>query len=118
MKKVIVSTIGILGISLVFSGTVFAQGMMGFSNSSPDTAAIQSQQEEEQTGKTFLDSLNNKTVVCSQLQDADFEKIGEYFMGQTIGDTARHIAMNTMMQGMMGGNMIQQHHHPQSVAPG
>ena len=110
MKKVIVSTIGILGISLVFSGTVFAQGMMGFSNSSPDTAAIQSQQEEEQTGKTFLDSLNNKTVVCSQLQDADFEKIGEYFMGQTIGDTARHIAMNTMMQGMMGTQGEEQVH--------
>ena len=46
--------------------------------------------------------MNNKTVDCLQLQDADFEKIGEYFMGQSIGDAARHIVMNEMMKRMMG----------------
>jgi len=102
MKKSIFSTISMLGISLLFSGTVFAQGMMGSYNSSVDNTAIQSQQQEEQEGKNFLDSLSNKTVTCSQLTDADFEKIGEYFMGQSIGDTSRHIAMNEMMKSMMG----------------
>ena len=88
----------------------FAQGMMGFSSSSSDNAAIQSQQQEEQEGKQFLDGLNNKTVTCSQLKDADFEKIGEYFMGQSIGDISRHIAMNEMMKSMMGEQGEEQMH--------
>ena len=110
MKKIIFSTISLLGISLLFSGTVFAQGMMGFQNSSSDNATIQSQQQEEKEGKQFLDNLNNKTVTCSQLKDADFEKIGEYFMGQSIGDTSRHIAMNEMMKSMMGEQGEEQMH--------
>ena len=110
MKKIIFSTISLLGISLLFSGTVFAQGMMGFQNSSSDSATIQSQQQEEKEGKQFLDNLNNKTVTCSQLKDADFEKIGEYFMGQSIGDTSRHIAMNEMMKSMMGEQGEEQMH--------
>ena len=54
--------------------------------------------------------LNNKTVTCSQLKDTDFEKIGEYFMGQSIGDTSRHIAMNEMMKSMMGEQGEEQTH--------
>jgi len=110
MKKIIFSTIGILGISLLFSGVVFAQGIMGFPNSSPDHATIQSQQQEEQEGKIFLDGLKNETITCSQLKDADFEKIGEYFMSQSVGDTSRHIAMNEMMKRMMGEKGEEQAH--------
>ena len=110
MKKTIFYTISILGISLLFSGTVFAQGMMGFPNSSPDDATIQSQQQEEQEGKKFLDDLSNKTIICSQLNDSDFEKIGEYFMGQSIGDISRHITMNEMMKRMMGEKGEEQTH--------
>ena len=84
--------------------------MMGFPSSSFDGAAIQSQQQEEKEGKQFLDNLNNKTITCSQLTDADFEKIGEYFMGQSIGDTSRHIAMNAMMKSMMGEQGEEQTH--------
>ncbi|MDP3997006.1 MAG: SHOCT domain-containing protein [bacterium] len=110
MKKILFITVGILGFALVASNTVFAQGMMGFLSSSSDNAAIQSQQQEEQEGKQFLDNLNNKTIVCLQLKDADFEKIGEYFMGQSIGDTLRHIAMNEMMKSMMGEQGEEQMH--------
>lgn len=90
--------------------TVSAQGMMGFFNSSNDSATIQAQQEEEQTGKKLVDNLNNKITTCSQLNDADFEKIGEYFMGQSIGNTQRHIAMNEMMKRMMGEKGEEQVH--------
>src|SRR4030042_5484262 len=110
MKKAIFYTISVLGLTLVISGTVFAQGMVGFPSSSPDNAAIQSQQQEEQEGKQFLDNLNNKTVTCSQLNDSDFEKIGEYFMGQSIGDISRHIVMNNMMKSMMGETGEEQMH--------
>ncbi len=110
MKKIIFGTIGIVVVTLFTSNFVFAQGMMGFSSSSPDNATIQSQQQEEQEGKKFLDNLNNKIVTCSQLKDADFEKIGEYFMGQATGDTSRHITMNDMMKSMMGEQGEEQMH--------
>lgn len=110
MKKSIFITTSALVISLVSPAISSAQGMMGFSSSSPDKSAIQSQQQEEQEGKKFLDDLNNKTITCSQLKDADFEKIGEYFMGQAIGDTSRHIAMNNMMKSMMGDQGEEQAH--------
>ena len=84
--------------------------MMGFQNSSLDTVIIQSQQQEEQEGKNLLYELSNKTVTCLQLKDADFEKIGEYFMGQSIGDIPRHIAMNEMMKGMMSEQGEEQMH--------
>ncbi len=118
MKKYLSLTILIFTLSFVFPIFSFAQEMpalsgakgMGFPSSSSDSATIQSQRQEEQEGKQFLDSLNNKTVTCSQLKDADFEKIGEYFMGQSIGDTSRHIAMNEMMKSMMGEQGEEQIH--------
>jgi len=105
----ITTFIFVFGFALLPNFT-FAQGMMGFQNSSSDSATIQSQQQEEKEGKQFLDNLNNKTVACSQLKDADFEKIGEYFMGQSVGDTSRHIAMNEMMKSMMGEQGEEQMH--------
>src|SRR3989338_4327602 len=111
MKKIffITTFIFVFGFALLPSFS-FAQGMMGFQNSSSDSTTIQSQQEEEKEGKQFLDNLNNKTVTCLQLKDADFEKTGEYFMGQSIGDTSRHIAMNEMMKSMMGKQGEKQMH--------
>ncbi len=109
MKKLLLIMVLLFTLTVTPS-MAFAQGMMGFSSSTPDNAAIQSQQQEEQEGKKFLDNLNNKTAICSQLKDADFEKIGEYFMGQFIGDTSRHIAMNEMMKRMMGDKGEEQMH--------
>jgi putative membrane protein len=110
MKKLFLLTITIFILGLASPTTSFAQGMIGFPNLSIDNATIQSQQQEEQEGKKFLDDLNNKTIVCSQLNDSDFEKIGEYFMGQSIGDTSRHIAMNEMMKRMLGEKGEEQAH--------
>lgn len=110
MKKFIFTTLFIaIGIFTFGSAKTHAQ-MMGFSNSSIDSAAIQSQQAEEQTGKQLLDELNAKTVTCQTLTDDNFEKIGEYYMGKMIGDTARHIAMNSMMQSMLGQTGEEQAH--------
>src|SRR3989339_2246387 len=111
MKKIFFTTtfIFVFGFVLLPSFS-FAQGMMGFPSSSSDNAAIQSQQQEEKEGKQFLDNLNNKAVTCSELKDADFEKIGEHFMGQSIGDTSKHITMNEMMKSMMGEQGEEQMH--------
>ncbi len=94
---------------LLSAQTAHAQ-MMGFSNSSIDNTAIQSQQQEEQTGKTLLDKLNTKVITCQKLTSDNFEKIGEYFMGQAIGNTSEHISMNNMMQSMMGQQGEEQMH--------
>ena len=110
MKKYLFLAILLPSLGLAFPAHSLAQGMMGFQSVAASTTAIQSQQQEEQQGKQFLDNLNNKTVTCAQLTDADFEKIGEYFMGQAIGNTARHIAMNDMMTGMMGAQGEEQMH--------
>lgn len=109
MKKLLfITTIFISG--LIFPTSSFAQGMMGFPSSPPDDATIQSQRQEEREGRKLLEDLSNKTVDCSQLKDTDFEKIGEYFMGQSIGDTSRHIVMNEMMKRMMGEKGEEQMH--------
>lgn len=108
MKKLLTFTIVMFGLLTVSRTTVRAQ-MMGQFGPPPDTSTIQAQQAEEQEGKKLLDELNNeqnsssnKTTSCQQLTYDDFDKIGEYFMGQSIGDTTRHIAMNNMMKSMMG----------------
>ena len=111
MKKIFFITTFIFVFSFALLPSLsFAQSMMGFPSSSSDSAAIQSQQQEEREGKQFLDNLNNKIITCSQLKDVDFEKIGEYFMGQSIGDTSKHIAMNEMMKSMMGERGEEQMH--------
>ncbi|MBI5414684.1 SHOCT domain-containing protein [Candidatus Peregrinibacteria bacterium] len=110
MKKIFSFTLLIFALSFSFPTFSFAQGMMSLWNSSSDNASIQSQQQEEQEGKSLLDELSNKTVPCAQLNDSDFEKIGEYFMGQSIGDTGRHIVMNEMMKRMMGEKGEEQMH--------
>lgn len=82
MKKLLFITTFIFVFGLALPTYSFAQGMMGFSSLSPNSASIQSQRQEEQEGKKLLDDLSNKTIACSQITDSDFEKIGEYFMGQ------------------------------------
>lgn len=101
MKRLLILLFITLGLFIFTPRTAHAQ-MMGFSGSSIDNAAIQSQQAEEQDGKKLLDQLENKTTTCQKLTNDNFEKIGEYFMGQAIGNTPEHIQMNNMMKSMMG----------------
>ena len=55
---------------------------------------------EELEGKMIWERLRAKEGQCGDLSNDDFGALGEYFMGQTIGD--RHAAMNEMMIRMMG----------------
>ena len=50
---------------------------------------------EEQEGKEIWEKLQAKEVSCDRLSDDDFGALGEYFMGQMMGDS--HAAMNEMM---------------------
>lgn len=64
-----------------------------------------------QTGQNLYDKFQNNQVSCSNLTDADFEKIGEYLMNQSFGGNANaHIQMNESMKQMVGENGEEQMH--------
>src|SRR3990167_9529758 len=63
---------------------------------------------EEAEGKIIWESFQNKETSCEKLSDEDFGALGEYFMGQMVGDS--HEAMNTMMERMMGKEGEEQMH--------
>src|SRR3989338_1597152 len=65
---------------------------------------------EEAEGKEIWENLQAKQLECQNLTDDDFGALGEYFMGQSIGDTQRHAAMNQMMTNMMGEKGEEQMH--------
>ena len=47
---------------------------------------------EEAEGKIIWQKLENEQVSCADLTDEDFGALGEYFMGQMLGEA--HPAMN------------------------
>lgn len=56
--------------------------------------------QEEAKGAEIWNNLQAKKIECSVLTDDDYELLGEYFMGQRLGDS--HESMNDMMKRMMG----------------
>ena len=92
------------GVSItVFSSSISAQGMMNwFGNSETTSSSISSTVQEEAEGKAIWEQLQSKQIECKNLTDDDFDVLGEYFMGQSIGNTERHTVMNQMMKNMMG----------------
>ncbi|RJQ24451.1 SHOCT domain-containing protein [Candidatus Parcubacteria bacterium] len=65
---------------------------------------------EEQEGKEVWEKFQAKQIECKDFTDDNYAVLGEYFMGQSIGDTQRHAAMNQMMIGMMGKEGEEQMH--------
>ncbi len=104
MKKIIFGALGTVGISLLFTGTVVAQGMMGSSAVVSDGHTAR----EEAEGKLVWEQLREKQVVCKDVSDENFETLGEYFMGQMMGES--HEAMNAMLVQMMGEEGEEQMH--------
>lgn len=101
MKKLVFLTI----VSLFIAGSaVSAQmGMNRFSNKNSDHT-----KKEEAEGKQIWQKLQGKKINCQKLTDDQFEALGEYFMGQMMGEA--HPAMNQMMTAMMGEKGEKQTH--------
>ncbi len=55
---------------------------------------------EEQEGKEVWEKLQAKELTCADLSDEQFGTLGEYFMGEMLGDS--HAAMNARMIQMHG----------------
>jgi putative membrane protein len=78
----------------------FAQGMM--SSWINGTTSDEHTAQEETKGKIVWNKLQTKQLNCKNLTDDDYDVLGEYFMGISIGNTGRHAFMNQMMKNMMG----------------
>ena len=90
-------------ILLLVSSVIFAQGMMGnWTNQPSPIISDDHTASEEQEGKEIWDKLQVKELECKNLTEEQYDSLGEYFMGQSIGNTQRHAAMNRMMISMMG----------------
>src|SRR3989344_6541629 len=94
MKKSFFIAIFVFSFTL-FPNLSFAQGMMGNTTTVSDGHTAR----EEAEGKAIWGKLQTKELTCKDLSDDNFETLGEYFMGQMIGDF--HEAMNNMMIQMM-----------------
>src|SRR3989304_10284001 len=106
MKKLFL-TATILFTLLLTPSTSFAQGM----TSSPSSVTFDDHTaREELEGKETWKKLQSKQIECKNLTDGQYGALGEYFMGQSIGDTQRHALMNQMMTNMMGEEGEEQAH--------
>ncbi len=65
---------------------------------------------EQREGAALFKQVQSGTKTCSQLSNTDFERIGEYVMGQMVGSTSAHEAMNSTMSRMMGTQAEEQMH--------
>ena len=110
MKKALLITFLLLVLLLAPSPT-FAQGMMGNWTSSPSSVTSDDHTaREELEGKETWEKLQSKQIECKNLTHEQYGALGEYFMGQSIGDTQRHALMNQMMTNMMGEEGEEQAH--------
>lgn len=113
MKKIItkiILLIVVFGFSSQYT-PVNAQGMMGrFTSPNPLVATTSSTTKDESDGKAIYELLQSKEKSCKDLTDEDFDVLGDYYMGQRLGNTATHDAMNTMMKNMMGEEGEKQMH--------
>lgn len=64
--------------------------------------------KDEATGKAVWDKLQNNQVTCSQLSEDDFDKLGDFFMGNMMGSS--HDSMDQLMIDRLGQQGEQQMH--------
>lgn len=85
--------------------------MMGNWTGSPSSVTSDDHTErEEAEGKEIWEKLQINQLECKNLTNEQYGSLGEYFMGQSIGDTQRHALMNRMMTNMMGKTGEEQMH--------
>lgn len=112
MKKIFLLLIPIflfLGLSINIS-KVRAQSMMQRTVTPVVDPSNSTTAQDELAGKAIFDKLQSKITTCGALTDDDFDVLGDYYMGQQLGSTAAHEAMNDRMVSMMGETQEKQMH--------
>jgi len=95
----------LLFILVILSSLVMTSPIVAVEVASDDHTA-----REEAEGKEIWEKLQAKQLECKNLTNDNFNSLGEYFMGQSIGNTQRHTIMNQMMTNMMGEEEEKQMH--------
>ena len=117
MKNVLFITILLFALLLVVPSPTFAQGMPvlseaeGTGNWTSSPSSVTSDDHtarEEAEGKEIWEKLQAKQLECKDLTDENYGSLGEYYMGQMMGNS--HAAMNTMMERMIGKDGEEQMH--------
>src|SRR3990167_3075600 len=99
MKKILLTAIILITLLIILT-SAFTQGMMGNWTSSPSSVTSDDHTaRDEIEGKEIWDKFQAKQLECKDLTNDNYAVLGEYFMGQSIGNTERHAAMNQMMTG-------------------
>lgn len=93
----------------ILKPVLFAVALMGLAVIGPESALAQGGSDEAR-GEAILRSVQQGDRSCDQLSDSDFELMGEAWMGQTLGSTEAHDAMNRLMASMMGSAGEEQMH--------
>ncbi len=106
MKKITLA-IFVLGVVFITTGDADAQ-MMGLRNFGVSEEIHEHTIREEVEGKELRERLQAKQISCADLSEENFGALGEYFMGQMMGDS--HAAMNAMMIQMHGEEGEEQIH--------
>jgi hypothetical protein len=65
---------------------------------------------EQQQGSQILSAIHAGTIKGRSLSSPQYERVGEYLMGQALGSTTAHERMNTLMDQMMGSAVADQMH--------
>lgn len=107
MKTKLLLVLFILSLGLFLPRLTFAQGMMGDNNGAVSESDGHTAVEEA-AGKEVWEKLQAKELECSDISDEDFGALGEYFMGQMMGDS--HEAMNNRLIQMWGEEGEEQMH--------
>ena len=101
MKKFIfaIFSVAILA-SLTFNANAQMMGRFSSDFSIGWEDLVKETVSEESAGKDIWNKFQEKEIACADITDTQFENMGEYFMGQMMGDS--HAAMNAMMIQMHG----------------
>lgn len=91
-----------VAITLLFASVLPAVALAQTTSTTDDTASAVA------AGQQVWQQLQAKQVSCSQLKDADYEHLGEYFMGQMMGSS--HESMNAILQSRLGATGEEQMH--------
>lgn len=98
MKKIFLFVIfSALAITISLPVVTRAQMMGNIGNSTVVNNQII---QEEAEGKAILGKLQSQQTSCANLTDDNFEKLGDYFMGQMMGSS--HSAMDALMTQRIG----------------
>jgi hypothetical protein len=73
----------------------------------PASASVSSEQQE---GALILSTIHAGKLKGTSLSSSQYERVGEYLMGQALGSTAAHERMNSLADQMMGSTAVDQMH--------